>query len=114
MQAYSDPFLGWTSLSGRDYLVRQLSDHKAGIDDTQLQGAGLNEYARVCGQILAKGHARSGDSMVLAGYCGPGNKLDDAIADFADRYASQTESDYEAFLKTIKSGKIKIAAEGKR
>lgn len=114
MQAYSDPFLGWTSMSGRDYLVRQLSDHKAGIDDTQLQGTGLNEYARVCGQILAKGHARSGDPMQLAGYCGPGNKLDDAIADFADRYASQTESDYEAFLKTVKSGKIKIAAEAKR
>ena len=113
MQAYSDPFLGWTSMGGRDYLVRQLSDHKAGIDETQLQGNGLTEYARVCGEVLAKGHARSGDPMELAGYCGSGAKLDDAIAEFADRYSEQTERDYEALKKAIKAGKLKIAAESR-
>ncbi len=113
MQAQSDPFLGWTSMGGRDYLVRQLSDHKAGIDDTQLQGSGLTEYARVCGQVLAKGHARSGDPMQLAGYCGAGNKLDDAIAEFADRYAEQTERDYEALKKAIRAGKVRVVADPK-
>jgi uncharacterized protein (DUF2252 family) len=29
MQVQSDPFLGWTAMNGRDYLVRQLNDHKA-------------------------------------------------------------------------------------
>jgi len=111
MQAFSDPFLGWTSMGGRDYLVRQLSDHKAGIDETQLQGNGLTEYARVCGEVLAKGHARSGDPMELAGYCGSGAKLDDGIAGFADRYSDQTERDYELLKKAIKAGKIKVAAE---
>ncbi|HVH88990.1 MAG TPA: DUF2252 domain-containing protein [Terriglobales bacterium] len=110
MQALSDPFLGWTSMVGRDYLVRQLSDHKATIDNTQLQGNGLTEYARVCGEVLAKGHARSGDPMQLVGYCGPGVRLDDAIADFAERYAEQTERDYEALKKAIRAGKIKIKA----
>ena len=110
MQAYSDPFLGWTSMGGRDYLVRQLSDHKASIDDSQMQGNGLTEYARVCGEVLAKGHARSGDPMQLAGYCGPGNKLDDAMAEFADRYAEQTMRDFEALRKAIKAGKIKASA----
>lgn len=110
MQAFSDPFLGWTSMAGRDYLVRQLNDHKASIDDTQLQGSGLTEYARVCGEVLAKGHARSGDPMQLSGYCGTGSKLDDAIAEFADRYAQQTERDYEGLKKAIKAGKIKVAA----
>ena len=113
MQAYSDPFLGWTSMGGRDYLVRQLSDHKAGIDDTQLQGNGLTEYARVCGEVLAKGHARSGDPMELAGYCGSGAKLDDAIAEFADRYSEQTERDYEALKKAIKAGKIRATENPK-
>jgi uncharacterized protein (DUF2252 family) len=113
MQAFSDPFLGWTSIAGRDYLVRQLSDHKGSIDDTQLQATGLTEYARVCGAMLAKGHARSGDPMMLAGYCGPGNKFDDAIADFADRYAEQTESDYDKFKKAIRAGKIKVAHDPK-
>ncbi len=113
MQAQSDIFLGWTSMGGRDYLVRQLSDHKAGIDDTQLQGTGLVEYAHVCGEVLAKGHARSGDPMQLAGYCGPGSRLDDAMADFAEGYAEQTERDYLALKKAIKAGKIKICADPK-
>jgi len=113
MQAFSDPFLGWTSMAGRDYLVRQLSDHKASIDDTQLQAHGLTEYARVCGDVLAKGHARSGDPMQLAGYCGSGSKLDDAIAEFADLYAEQTARDHEVLKKAIRVGKIKVAADPK-
>ena len=32
MQLQSDPFLGYTTIEGRDYLVRQLNDHKASID----------------------------------------------------------------------------------
>ena len=105
MQAQSDPFLGWTSMGGRDYLVRQLSDHKASIDQTQLQGNGLTEYALVCGEVLAKGHARSGDPMQLAGYCGSGNKLDDAISNYAHLYAEQTERDYEALKKAVRTGR---------
>ena len=31
MQFQSDPFLGWTTIEGRDYLVRQLNDHKGSI-----------------------------------------------------------------------------------
>ena len=33
MQMQSDIFLGWTQLDDRDYLVRQLRDQKAGIED---------------------------------------------------------------------------------
>ena len=33
MQVQSDIFLGWTLVGGRDYLVRQLRDHKASIED---------------------------------------------------------------------------------
>src|SRR5207247_10696646 len=32
MQTLSDPFLGYTRVDGRDYLVRQLADHKAALD----------------------------------------------------------------------------------
>jgi len=38
---------------GRDYLVRQLSDHKASIELTDLKGDGLLEYAQLCGELLA-------------------------------------------------------------
>ena len=103
----SDMMLGWTSLQGRDFLVRQLSDHKASVQDDELKGAGLIEYATTCGEVLSKGHARSGDPAVLAGYLGANDRWDKALAKFAFIYAEQTTRDYELFRKAIKAGKIK-------
>ena len=59
MQIVSDPFLGWTRFGGRDYLVRQLNDHKGSIELEDLAGDALSAYAQVCGELLARGHARS-------------------------------------------------------
>ena len=109
MQAQSDIFLGWTSMRGRDYLVRQLADHKASVDPADLGGRGLAEYARMCGEVLGKGHARSGDAAVLAGYCGKGTKLDRALARFAFDYARQVDADYALFRKAVKRGRVKVS-----
>src|SRR5216684_1150840 len=38
MQTASDPFLGYTRFGGHDYLVRQLADHKAGLEPEDLKG----------------------------------------------------------------------------
>jgi Uncharacterized protein conserved in bacteria (DUF2252) len=51
MQVQSDVFLGWTAIADRDYLVRQLRDHKAGIENEDLEGNGLVQYGRVCDEI---------------------------------------------------------------
>jgi uncharacterized protein (DUF2252 family) len=99
MQLQSDPMLGWTTIAGRDYVVRQLNDHKGSIDLEALAGGGLSEYAVVCGELLARGHCRSGDACALAGYLGNSSKLDDAMADFASAYADQTEADWAQLCK---------------
>jgi uncharacterized protein (DUF2252 family) len=112
MQTFSDPFLGWTSIEGRDYLVRQLSDHKAKVELEDMGGAALVEYALVSGEILAKGHARTGDAAAIAGYCGKSAKLDKAMAAFALAYADQTEHDHERLLQAIKLGRMKAAPAG--
>ncbi len=83
MQLQSDPFLGWTTISGRNYIVRQLNDHKASVDITQLRGAGLLEYAAVCGELLARGHCRAGDPPMLSGYIGASPRFDEAVSKFA-------------------------------
>jgi uncharacterized protein (DUF2252 family) len=108
MQTVCDPFLGWTSIDRRDFLVRQLADHKAGVEPTDLTGDALKEYGVVCGEILAKGHARTGDAVEINGYCGTGDKLDKAIAKFAFAYTEQTIRDHEALLKAIKAGRVKV------
>ena len=98
MQWMSDILLGWTTLDNRQYLVRQLNDHKASIAIEELKGEGLTEYAQICGELLARGHARAGDPIALAGYIGTSDRFADAITAFAVDYADQTELDYKAFL----------------
>jgi uncharacterized protein (DUF2252 family) len=104
MQAQSDPFLGWTHFGGRDYLVRQLNDHKASIDLEDLAGTGLEAYAELCGELLARGHARSGDPLVLAGYIGSGDGFAEALAKFGVAYADQTEKDWQELKRSGKAG----------
>jgi uncharacterized protein (DUF2252 family) len=100
MQFASDPFLGWTTMANRDYLVRQLNDHKGSIAIEDLQGQGLMDYAEMCGELLARGHARSGDACLLAGYLGNGQKFGEALAAFAEAYADQTERDWKELKRS--------------
>jgi uncharacterized protein (DUF2252 family) len=98
MQFLSDLLLGWTTIHNRQYLVRQLNDHKAAIAIEDLKGVGLNQYAEICGELLARGHARSGDAIALSGYIGTSDRFIEAVTEFAIDYADQTEIDYKAFL----------------
>ena len=95
MQMQSDPFLGWTNIGSRQYLVRQLNDHKGSIELEDLAGSGLAAYAEVCGELLARGHARSSDPLVIAGYLGSGGGFASALAKFGTLYADQTVKDWE-------------------
>jgi uncharacterized protein (DUF2252 family) len=109
IQTNSDLLLGWTRIGAHDYLVRQLNDHKGSIDLEKLRGSGLKQLALVAGELLARGHARSGDACWIRGYCGSAAKTAKSVANFALEYASQTERDYREFLAAIKKGKIKVA-----
>jgi len=104
MQLQSDPFLGWTHIGSRQFMVRQLNDHKGSIDLADLAGSGLIAFAEVCGELLARGHARSGDPLVISGYLGNGQAFAEALARFGSLYADQTEKDWQTLRR---SGKVK-------
>ena len=107
MQLQSDPFLGWTTMKGRDYLVRQLNDHKASVQLEDLKTVELMEYAAVCGELLARGHARAGDAATIAGYLGTSMRFDEAVGGFAEAYAEQTEADWKELVRSLKkAGKM--------
>jgi uncharacterized protein (DUF2252 family) len=106
MQVQTDPFLGWAHMGARTFLVRQLNDHKGSIDLEDLAGAGLKAYAEVCGELLARGHARSGDPLAIAGYLGSGEGFAEALARFGCAYADQTEKDWED-LRRSRRGRSK-------
>jgi uncharacterized protein (DUF2252 family) len=106
MQLQSDPFLGWTHIGARQYLVRQLNDHKGSIELEDLAGSGLGAFAEVCGELLARGHARSSDPLIIAGYLGSGSGFANALGAFGLLYADQTEKDWEALRRGHKLGKV--------
>jgi uncharacterized protein (DUF2252 family) len=102
MQLTSDPFLGYTTVEGRDYLVRQLNDHKAALDLKELTPESLLGYADVCGELFARGHARAGDPVTIAAYLGMSDRFDQAILGFARAYADKTEHDWGLLKKSLK------------
>ena len=112
MQTASDVFLGWArGKNGRDFYVRQLRDLKlsAIIEDwdTKL----LRQYARMCAHALARAHARTGDAAMISGYMGAGQTFDDAVGEFAIEYSAQNRTDYRAFVKAIREGRVKAIVE---
>jgi uncharacterized protein (DUF2252 family) len=103
MQVQSDPFLGWTHMGGRDYLVRQLNDHKSSVELEDLAKDGLAAFAQVCGELLARSHARAGDPLVISGYLGNGANFAEALADFGEAYADQTEKDWQELRRVLRT-----------
>ncbi len=104
MQLQSDPFLGWTQFGGRDYLVRQLNDHKGPINIDDMAGGGLRAFrrgvrgtagARPCPLWRPAGHLR------LSGF---GDGFAEALAKFGSLYADQTEKDWEDLCASAKAG----------
>jgi uncharacterized protein (DUF2252 family) len=114
LQVLSDLLLGWCSIQGSDYLVRQLNDHKSSIEPEELRGKRLAEYSRVCAELLAKGHARSGHPVALAAYLGKSDKAERALLHFAIAYANQMEADFDHFKKALKRGDLAMSQKSRR
>ena len=107
MQSASDIFLGWSrDPRGNDFYVRQLRDQKVSADLATMSQRGLLVYAQMCGQTLARAHAKSGKASEISGYLGSGPNFDDAITDYAMAYADQVEKDYEAFRNAARSARL--------
>ncbi len=106
LQTVSDPLLGWTTVGDHQYYVRQFRDMKGAIVLDDLDAAALADYAAVCGELLAKGHARTSGASMIAGYLGGGGRVRDALCRFARAYADQTEADHACFLGAIRSGRL--------
>ena len=115
-QAASDIVLGWCRAEGidgiaRDFYVRQLWDQKGSAEIEQMSPKVMTIYAEICGTILARAHARSGDRIAIAAYLGGGDRFDRAIADFAPAYAEQNERDHAALATAVKEGRVSAETE---
>jgi uncharacterized protein (DUF2252 family) len=109
MQAASDILLGWTrgKRGIRDFYLRQLRDMKMSITIETMKAVDLNAYAKVCGRVLARAHARSADPAIISGYMGNSTVFDEAVAAFALDYSDQTDRDHEKFAEAVRNHRIK-------
>jgi uncharacterized protein (DUF2252 family) len=105
VQSATDIFVGWGSMDGKDYYVRQFRDMKI-IPTTALIAPRLAEFATACGATLARAHARTGDPVAIAGYLGKGARFTAAVSRFAGQYADQNALDHAQFVRAIDSGDI--------
>ncbi len=109
LQTVSDPLLGWTTIAGRDYYVRQFRNMKGTVPLNAITESALSDYAGIVGYLLAKGHARTSGASMIAGYLGDGAAAGEALATFARRYADQTEADHAALVAAAKAGRLPLA-----
>ncbi len=106
MQVISDNLLGWTTVDGRPYQVRQFRNRKGSVDPAALAADQVDDYARMTGALLARAHSHSADPRLIAGYCGKSDELDEAVAAFAVAYADRTEADHTDLLAAVRAGRI--------
>jgi uncharacterized protein (DUF2252 family) len=104
LQTVSDPLLGWTTVEGRQFYVRQFRNMKGTVPLDSIDAAALADYAGVVGHLLAKGHARTSGASMIAGYAGSSDKLGQALCRFARAYADQTEADHLQLVDAVKRG----------
>jgi uncharacterized protein (DUF2252 family) len=106
MQVVSDMLLGWTTVEGRPYQVRQFRNRKGSVDPAALTADQLDDYGRMTGALLARAHAHSADPRLIAGYCGKNEELDEAVTAFAVAYADRTTADHADLVTAVTSGRI--------
>jgi uncharacterized protein (DUF2252 family) len=115
MQAAGDILLGFervVGLDGRthDYYMRQLWDWKASADITAMEPQMLDVYAQMCGWVLARSHARSGDPVAIGSYLGSSSTFDQALARYSVTYADQNERDHQQLLDGIAAGTVEAVS----
>ncbi len=113
MQAASDVFLGWNpTRSAHDYYVRQLRDWKFSLAVEDMDPPVMRTYAELCGQTLARAHARSGDRIAIGAYLGKSPVFEHAVADFAASYADQNARDHASLVIAIETGRVEAEPDG--
>lgn len=108
LQTVSDPLLGWTTIDGLTYYVRQFRNMKGTVPLDSLTPESMVDYAGIVGALLAKGHARTSGASMIAGYLGKGDAVDNALCRFAQLYADQTEADHSLMVKAAREGNLPI------
>ena len=108
LQSSTDILVGWTRLGSVDFYVRQFRDMKV-VPSAEQVAPWLPQFARKCGIVLARAHARTGDAVAIDAYLGKGAAFTDAGLRFSREYAKQTVHDHRQLVAAIADGTVPSA-----
>lgn len=108
IQSAGDMFLGWTRTGDGEFYVRQFRDGKV-IPKAENIADRLPSFASMCGQVLARAHARTGDAAAIADYLGDSARVEDAFVAFASAYADQNDRDHAQLAAAVDAGTVPAA-----
>lgn len=113
----TDVLVGWSTLNGAPYLLREKSPYEADFDTTLLTGYGsFSTAVQYTGKVVAKNHASADkDYDATLNPYSMDKEIDDLISPskasfkdeivaFAIDYAAQVQYDYQSFLTAYKGG----------
>jgi uncharacterized protein (DUF2252 family) len=109
LQAVSDPFLGYLTVDGLGFYVRQFRDKNVSFPIADLPAGAFTEYVVACSTILGRAHSRSADGAFIAGYIGTGSTFTDAVVDWSHAYADQSLADFESLREAVHAGRFEVA-----
>ncbi|MNP32733.1 hypothetical protein D3C76_1259330 [compost metagenome] len=117
MHHEADPFLGYLTVEGKQFYIRERSPYKKKLKLSDLEGKkDFVEALEIMGRITAKAHARADadvENGILAYHSE--DEIAEAMGDksgvfardlalWAVSYAKQTEEDYKLFLDWVQQG----------
>ncbi len=123
LQAHTDPMLGWTSLDGEGYVVKELSPYELDLEWGELnEPDDIATVVEQLGRATAKIHCASDEdsdqSLVsfqveeAVATCLQGRRkaFIAALTDFAVEYAGTVRRDHALFVEAFREGKVGVAA----
>ncbi|WP_113699949.1 DUF2252 domain-containing protein [Nonomuraea lactucae] len=119
LQAYADPWLGYTTLNGVGQLVAEVSPYSADLDwDDVNEPDELASIMRDLGRAVARMHAVADDESshdlvdfsteesIVAVVGGDRPGFIAMLVDFAHRYGAQAREDHQRFVDLFRNGRL--------
>ncbi|NUO98614.1 MAG: DUF2252 domain-containing protein [Nonomuraea sp.] len=119
LQAYADPWLGYTTLGGVGQLVAEVSPYSADLDwDDVNEPDELRSIVRDLGRAVARMHSVADDESshdlvdfsteeaIVAVIDGDTDGFIAMLVDFAHRYGAQAREDHQRFVDLFRNGRL--------
>ena len=119
LQAYADPWLGYTTLDGVGQLVAEVSPYSADLDwDDVNEPAELHAIVRDLGRAVARMHSVADDESshdlvsfsteeaIVAVIRDDRTGFIGMLVDFAHRYGAQAREDHQRFVDLFRNGRL--------